>query len=106
MAEIEGAHGLPIDVNTLASEMKLFIKSVNARQSTKDITDNSSCKYTRSVIKLVNRKEDGHDTQRKKRRTVLVKVSSISNNRLRQSDTKLAWMMFHKISQIYRDIRE
>ena len=35
-----------------------------------------------------------------------MKVSSISNNRSRQSDPKLAWMMFHKIAQIYRNIRE
>ena len=105
-AEIEGDHGFPIDVNTLGDELQLFIKSVNARQSTKDITTNSSSKYTRSVIKRVNRKEDGHNTQRKKLRTGLVKVSSISNNRSRQSYPRLAWLMFHKIAQMYRDIRE
>ena len=42
--------------------------------------------------------------QRKKRRTVLVKVSIISNNRARQSDLRIAWLMFHKIAQMYRDI--
>ena len=36
-AEIEGAHGLPIDVNTLGVELQLVIKSVNERQSTKYI---------------------------------------------------------------------
>ena len=36
-SEIEGAHGLPIDVNTLGAELQFFIKSVNARKSTKDI---------------------------------------------------------------------
>ena len=55
-AEIEGANGLPIDVNTLGAELQLVIKAVNARQSTKGITTNSSSKYTRSVIKQVNRK--------------------------------------------------
>ena len=103
-AEIEGAHGMPIDVNTLASEPQLVIKAVNAQQSTKGITENSTCKYTHSVIKRVNCKEDGHDTQRKKIRTRLVKVSSIGNNRARQSDPRLAWMMFHKIAQMYRYI--
>ena len=39
-AEIEAANGLPIDVNTLVSEMKLFIKAVNVRKPTKDITSN------------------------------------------------------------------
>ena len=46
-----------------------------------------------------------HDKQSKKIRTILVKVSSISNNRARQSYPMLSWLMFHKISQMYRDIR-
>ena len=54
----------------------------------------------------MNNLEDGHDNQRKKSRTGLVKVSSISNNISRQSDPRLAWLVFHKIAQMYRDIRE
>ena len=80
---------MPINVNTLASELQLVIKAVNVRQSTKDITANSSCKYTRSVIKQVICKEYGHNTQKKKSKTGLVKVSSVSNNRARQSDPSL-----------------
>ena len=83
-AEIEVAHGLPIDVNTLVNELQLVIRAVNAQQSTKVITPNASSQYTRSVIKRVNNCEDGHDNQRKKSRAGLVKVSSISNNILRQ----------------------
>ena len=104
--KIEGAHGLPIDVNTLICELQLVIRAVDARQSTKIITPKASSQYTRSVIKRVNNIEDGHDNQRKKSRTVLVKVSSIRNTRSRQSDPRLAWLMFHKIDQMYRDIRE
>ena len=33
-------------------------------------------------------------------------MSSIRNNRARQSDPRLACLMFHKIAQMYRDIRE
>ena len=55
-AEIEGSHGMPIGINTLASELKLFIKADKTQQSTKNITDNSSFKYTHSVIKQVNSK--------------------------------------------------
>ena len=47
LAEIEGAYVFIIDFNTLGAEMKLVLKSVNAQQSTKDITANSSLKYTR-----------------------------------------------------------
>ena len=82
-SDIEGAHGFPIDVNTLVIELKLVIRAVNARQSTKIITPKASSQYTCSVIKRVNNSEDGHDNQRKNRITGLVKVSSISNNRLR-----------------------
>ena len=53
-ADIEGAHGLPIDVNTLVAELKFVIKAMNAQQSTKEITPKSSSNYIRSVIKRVN----------------------------------------------------
>ena len=33
-------------------------------------------------------------------------MSSISNNIARQSDTRLSWLIFHKIARIYRYIRE
>ena len=82
-AEIEGAHGFPIDVNILVSKLQFFIKVVNARKSTKEITPKSSSKYTCSVIKRVNVIEDGNDNQRKKSRKLSVKVSSIRNNRAR-----------------------
>ena len=54
LAEIEGAHGLPIDVYTLGVELQLVVKEVNARQSTKDITPRSSSKYTPSAINRFN----------------------------------------------------
>ena len=101
MAEIEGSHGLPIDVNTLGFELQLAIRSVNAQQSTKDITPKASSQYTRSVIKGVNNLEDGRNKQKKKSRTGSVKVSSISNNRARQIDPRLAWLMFHMIAHMY-----
>ena len=97
---------MPIDVNKLGVKLQLVIKSFNTRKSTKDITPKASPQYTRSVIKQVKNIEDVHDNQRKKNRTGLVKVSSISNNIARQVDSRLAWLMFYKIAQMYRDIRE
>ena len=105
-AEIEGAHGLHIDDNTLGGRLQLVIRAMNAQQSTKVITPKASSQYTRLVIKRVNNIGDGHDNQSKKSRTGLLKVSSISNNRSRQSDPRLACLIFHKIAQMYRDIRE
>ena len=49
LAEIEGDHGLPIDVNILGVELQLVIRAVNARQSTKVITPKASSQYTCSV---------------------------------------------------------
>ena len=97
---------MPFDVNTLGAKLHFFIKAVNARQSTKEITPKSSSKYTRSLIKRVNRIEGGHDKQRNKSRTGLVKVSNISNNRARQSDPRLAGLVFHNIAQMYIYSRE
>ena len=104
-ADIEGAHGFPIDDNTLGVELQLVINVVNARKSNKEITTKASSQYTRSVIKQVKNIEDGHDKQRKKSRTGLVKVSRIRNNRARQSDPRIEWLMFHNIAHMYRDIR-
>ena len=56
LVEIEGSHGITIDVNTLGAEIQLVIKTVNARQLTNIITDNSSSKYTHLLIKQVNDK--------------------------------------------------
>ena len=64
LLEIEGDYGLPIGLNTLWAKLQLVIESVNVWQSTNDITANSSSKYTQTVIKKVNQKEDGHDTKR------------------------------------------
>ena len=97
---------MPIDVNTSGVKLQLVIKSFNARQSTKDITPKASSHYTCMGINRVNNIEDGHYNQSKKSRTRLVKVSSISNNRARQSDPRLACLMFHQIAQMYRYIRE
>ena len=80
-AEIKGAHGFSIDVNTLGGELQFVIKAFNSQQSNKVITPKASSKYIRSIVKEVNNIEDCHDDQSKKSRTGLVKVSSISNNR-------------------------
>ena len=49
-ADMEGAHGLPIDVRTLGAELQMVIGAVNARQSTKVITPHASSQYTLLVI--------------------------------------------------------
>ena len=74
LAKIEDDHGVPIDVNTLGFELQFVIKSVNAKQSTKETTPKSSSKYTLSVINQVNGTKEGHVNKRKNIITGLVKV--------------------------------
>ena len=55
-------------------------------------------------MKRVNFSEEAHDKKSNKSRTGLIKVSNLSNNISKQSDPRLAWIMFHKVAHIYRDI--
>ena len=48
-AYIEGAHGFPIDDNTLGVELQLVVKVVNAQKSNKEITPKASSQYTKRV---------------------------------------------------------
>ena len=50
--------------------------------------------------------EEVHDNQRKNITTGLIGISSLSNNRVKQSNQRLAWIMFHKIAHMYWDIRK
>ena len=45
-SEMEGDHGLSVDVNTLGAELQLVIRAVNARKSTKVVTPKASSQYT------------------------------------------------------------
>ena len=62
-------------------------------------------RYLREVIKRVNKNEDAHEDQKQKSCTGLVNVYRLRNTRVSQSDTRLAWIWFHKISAMYRDLK-
>ena len=87
----------------IAAELHYGVASMNARPTCKEITPQSTENYCRAVVKPVFF-EEAHDNQRKKSRTGLIKISSLSNNGPKQSDPGIAFIMFHKIANMYRDI--
>ena len=65
----------------------------------------STLAYTRRVIRRVNAVEDERDGQKKRSSTGEIKVRGISHKRAKQSDPRLAWIMFHKIVNMYRAVK-
>ena len=104
--EIEGPNRLTIDTASIASELHSVVESVKARPTFKEIAPQSSENHCRTVVKRVNVTKEAHDKRSNKIRTGLIKFSSLSNNRAKQSDPRLYWIMFHKIAHMYRDIRK
>ena len=62
-------------------------------------------RYFQELIKLITKKEDEHEKQKNKSHTGLVKVSSLRNTQYSQINPRLVWIMFHKISVFYRDLK-
>ena len=50
LAEMDGAHGLPRDTDSLTYEMKQFIHCVDKKKIFNNITPNPAFKYARRVI--------------------------------------------------------
>jgi hypothetical protein len=57
------------------------------------------------VIRRVNQTEDNALGQKKQTSNGQIKVAALSNKRAKQSDPRLAWVMFHKIATMYRDMK-
>ena len=97
---------MPIDTATIAYELQCVVASVKKRPTCNKTAFKYAEKYCRTVMKQVNVSEDAHDKKKKKSITRFIKVSSLSNNRYKQSGTMLDWIMFHKIVHMYRDIKK
>ena len=61
--------------------------------------------YACRVIARVNNEEENVEGQKRKTMTGTIMVSGLGQMRANQSDTKLAWEMFHKIYRMYSDIK-
>ena len=89
--EIEGAHGLPRDTNTISDELQQVLHGVGRRDVTKTITPDSALRYIRRVIAHVNKEEENAEGQKRKTTTGIIKVSGLSHKREKQCDPRLAW---------------
>ena len=86
--------------------MTFVVTSVKVIPTCNKITLKYAEKYFRTVMKWVNFSEEAHDKQRKKRRTGLIKVSILSNNRSKQIYPRLSCITFHKMAHMYIDIKK
>ena len=56
--EIEGAHGLPRDTNTISNELQQVMHGVGRRESNKTIKSRSALRYACIVITRVYKEEE------------------------------------------------
>ena len=82
-----------------------MIHGVGRRDAKKIIKTHSALRYTCRVIERVNKEEENAEGQKRKMMSGTIKVSGLGHKRENQSDTKLAWEIFHKIYHMYSDIK-
>ena len=87
--------------------MKLqnFVKVVKTWCGDNNILKKYSVRYFRGVTNQVNEMESENEDQKISRCTGLVKVYSLRKIGVSQSHTSLACIMFHKIADIYRELK-
>ena len=100
---VEVGHSLLFYCPVVAMQLQNVVRDVKSQCGDNDILQTSYMRYFQEVIKRVNKKEDGHEDQKVKNRTEIVKLLSLSNTKYSQSDPRLAWIMFHKIASMYRE---
>ena len=61
-------------------------------------------KYAKRVLKRVNELEPAMENQQKRNKTGKMKVAGLSFKRAKQRDPRLAWIMFHNIFKMCRDV--
>ena len=64
-AEIEGGHGLPFDCRDFAVQLQNTVNAVKFWCGNYNILQKSSMRFSREVIKGVNKKEDEYEEQKK-----------------------------------------
>ena len=62
-----------------------------------EVESKSSQGYSRRLIQCVNREEGSVEVQKRKTRIFMINVLGLRYKRVKQSDTRLDWFMFHKI---------
>ena len=100
-SELKGAHGIPSTRKTFALKLDSMLTDLYGAKARKE---SSKLAYARNVIRRVNDIEDDRVGQKKRSNLGEIKVRGLSHKRAKQSDPRLAWIMFHKIVRLYRDV--
>ena len=86
-------------------QLQNIVKAFKSRCGDNDILDKYSMRYSKEIMKRVNKKEGDHEDQKIITHPGLVRVSRLSNTQSSQSDPRIYWIMFHNISAMYRELK-
>ena len=100
-SEIKGAHSFPVCRLELGQRLHEVVMSLGSR--THETKKESKLKYEKRVLKRVHELEPERENQQKRNKTGTMKVAGLSHKRAKQSDPRLAWLMFHKICNMCRN---
>ena len=104
-SEIDGAHGLKIDIVIPNNEKQQGINGVSKISMGNGTQPKSAQRYACRIIQLVNIEDDEEEVNKRITRKSMIKVSRLSHKRAKKSDPRLAWFMFHKIYHMYSNIK-
>jgi len=105
-AEMKAAHSAPVNRKLLGAQLAHVLEEVKARGQVRDVKPKSNIAYARDVVRRVNAREDDMIGQKRKTSTGEIKVAGLSNKRAKQSDPRLAWMMFHSQCEMNHSIKK
>ena len=80
-SEIDGAHGIPIDIQTFTDELQQVLHDVGEQIIGNVIKPESEKSYARRLIQHVNINEEGSEIQKGITRTGLIKVLGLIQKR-------------------------
>ena len=89
--EIEVAHGLARDTNTIYDELQQVIHGVGPWYSKKTIKTYTALRYVHWLIVRANKEEENAEGKKRKTMTGKIKVYGLIQKRKKQSDPNFAW---------------
>jgi len=101
---MRAGHGLPHNRFQFSVRLEQVKKALNPHRN--DIKPSSQKVYAKRVLKRVIDKEPDLDPNKKIKTSGEIKIRGLSDKRAKQSDPRLAWMMFHSIVKMYRQVKE
>ena len=105
-SEIDGAHGLPRDIQTFTDKLQQVVHGIGGQITSNFIKPASSQIYPHKLIQCVNINKEGAEGHKRRTRTGMIKVLGLIHKKAKQRDPRLTWFMFHHIYRMYSDIKK